>query len=698
VNRLFPSVRWELKVLSSSKLEFDRGRDLKSFGSFFGRCFLALAFLLLVAPSAQAVEPIRQFQVDVVPITTSLGIPVVTQAESQALIDRVNAGMNDATGGVIRFTLRNVLPTIAPGAPVTTSTDVGKVSGITPKADPGFESAILIGVIVKDQSLPFAGMAGGQFMLVNYAWDRMSSWILTHEFGHNFGLLHANSATCTTALPIVCDQLEYGDYSSIMGKSVYAYVAQPYVARFSATELDKLKVLPSNKRSIATETGEYKLAPVYSTNIDLPKVLYIPIGNENAYSVEYRPAIGSDSSLAQTNINISNGSFYTNIQSHGLQLRIIQTMGTEYLSLLPKTSNKELFGTGLVSDTLNGPQIQPLGKTFLLSDGSTVTFISADPNIGAVVKVVRAPDTEAPRVTASEARWAWKNGTYYLGPNRERLVKRSSNSAWDFPTLEIPVEGISDNRLLKSLELEINGKVVDQLTGSAITPTALFSYQTTEVGKFDIRLLASDYAGNTTASQLSSFESMYFTLNQTSVSTNAGRDPQTSISFSFYRVNEGYTYELTELSGGTIESTSEKNGFTTISVINIPRNATITAKLTGRDELGHTDGGQILKGTVSKAKCSNSECFVGGTWNVETGFWSPGVGTMSLQENVKGKWVNISSAKAVALKPKDKKYPNTYQINVNYTAPGTHTYRLFIAPNKLYGVYIGKPFKQVVKN
>ena len=138
---------------------------MKSFSSFFGRSFLALTFLLLVAPSAQAVEPVRQFQVDVVPISTSLGTPVVTQAETQALIDRVNAGMDDATGGVIRFTLRSVLPTITPGTPVTTSTDVGKVSGITPKVDPGFESAILIGVIVKDQSLSFAGMAWGNICL-----------------------------------------------------------------------------------------------------------------------------------------------------------------------------------------------------------------------------------------------------------------------------------------------------------------------------------------------------------------------------------------------------------------------------------------------------------------------------------------------------------------------------------------------------
>lgn len=662
----------------------------------FNSIFVLIVTLVMVAPSAHAVDPLRNFQIDIVPITTTRGTPVVTLAESQALIDRVNQGLDDSTGGLLRFTLRSVLPTATPSFQVMTSTDVGKLEPGLRKVDPGFEGAILIGVIIPSSQIPFAGQAGGSYMLINQDYDRMVSWVVTHELGHNLSLMHANSGTCTTILPIVCNQKEYGDHSSVMGNYLISHVSTPYLSRFSATELDQLKVLPANKRSYAIETGEYKLSPVYSNTLDLPKVLYIPIGNENAYSVEYRPAINNDSSLAQQQIYMSNGAYFVNIISYGLQLRAINTVGKEYGSILPTFTEAPHFGTVLISDSLTGPQIHPVGKSFLLSDGSTVTFVSEDPTAGAVVKVVRAPDTEAPKVTTTTARWS--PGTYYLGPNQERLVKRSSVTTWDFPTLEIPASGISDNRLVKSLELEINGKVVDQLTGAAITPTALFKYQTTDAGKFDIRLVATDYAGNASATPPSSFETKYFTLGKPGVTVNGGKDPQSSISFSFYRVSEDYTYELTELSGGTIESTTEKNGITTISIVNISRNSSITAKLTGRDELGHTDGGQILKGTVSKATCSNSQCFVGGKWSVETGFWSPGVGAMSLQENVKGKWINISTAKPVALNPKDKKYPNSYQINVSYTAPGTHTYRLYIAPNKLFGVYIGKPFKQVVKN
>jgi hypothetical protein len=694
-NRLFPSIRCELKVLSSSKLEFDRGRDLKSFSSFFGRCFLALALVLLVAPSAQAVEPTRQFQVDVVPITTSLGTPVVTQAESQALIDRVNAGMNDATGGVIRFTLRSVLPTIAPGAPVTTSTDVGKVSGITPKADPGFESAILIGVIVEDRSLPFAGMAGGQYMLVNYAWDRMSSWILTHEFGHNLGLLHANSATCTTALPIVCEQLEYGDYSSVMGDYVYAYVAQPYIARFSATELDKLKVLPSNERSIATETGEYKLAPVYSTNLDIPKVLYIPIGNENAYSVEYRPAIEGDSSLAQTKISLSNGGFYTNIQSHGLQLRIIQTVGTDYLSLLPKTSNKDRFGTGLVSDTLKGPQLQPLGKTLLLSDGSTVTFVSADPNVGAVVKIVRPADTEAPKISNVTARMP--DGTYYRGPNGEYLIKHKTPTEWDYPILMISLSGATDNRLLKSLELEINGQIVSTISGSSITTVKELTYQTTSVGNFAIRVIATDYSGNKSQSEISNYATDYYYLSKPGVGTEIGPDPLTSVKFSFYKANDDVTYQVSELSAGTLKSIEVSKRLVEVTVVDIPRNTTITAKLIGSNASGETDGGQIISGAPEIAECTNSICYVGLPWKIETGFFTPGSGVMSLQVKIGGKWVPIKSSKPILGKSPYKKYPVGYEISLSYSAPGKHTYRLVIAPSKKLSSYTGPAFTQVVK-
>ena len=43
-------------------------------------------------------------------------------------------------------------------------------------------------------------------------------------------------------------------------------------------------------------------------------------------------------------------------------------------------------------------QVQPIGKVFTLSDGSTITFLSADPNTGATVRVQRSLDKEPPMV------------------------------------------------------------------------------------------------------------------------------------------------------------------------------------------------------------------------------------------------------------------------------------------------------------
>ena len=79
--------------------------------------------------------------------------------------------------------------------------------------------------------------------------------------------MHANSAVCTTTLPVTCDNQEYGDYSSTMGTFIYGNTSQPYVTRFSAIELDLLKVLPENKKMVATDSGEFKLAPVYSQDM-----------------------------------------------------------------------------------------------------------------------------------------------------------------------------------------------------------------------------------------------------------------------------------------------------------------------------------------------------------------------------------------------------------------------------------------------
>lgn len=656
--------------------------------------FIALSFVV-VAPSAQAVEPIRNIQIDVISINTSFGSETVTEANSRAIIDKVNAGFDDVAGGLVHFTLRNVLPPITQVTTVLTSTDVGTIAGSSIKQDPGFEKVVLIGIIAKNPSIRFAGQAGGSFMLINGDWSTNNSNTVAHELGHNMGLDHANSAVCTNTAPIVCDQNEYGDYSSVMGTNVLGWPNSNYVARFSATEIDHLKVLPDNKRAIAVESGEFKLAPVYSKNIDLPKVIYIPIGNEMSYSIEYRPAVGPDSALAQSQITLNgSNSYYINIPSHGIQMRILNVKGKSFSSIQPKVNNFPNFETALLVDSFTSPQVQPMGKSFNLSDGSTVTFVSADPNTGAVVKIVRPADSEAPKISSITANWPYVR--YYLGPKGERLVQHKSAGVWDYPKLTIPVSTVVENRMIKTLDLEINGQIVDSLSNSALINTREFEYQTTSVGNFAVRLIATDYAGNKAQSEVSNYLTDYYYLPKPGVAANLGTDPYSTIKFTFYKAGDDVNYELTDLSAGTVQSTESNNRLVTITVGNIPRNTKISATLIGTNSEGESDGGQILIATPSKVECSNSKCFVGMPWSVDTGLWSNGVGAMSLQEKIAGKWITVKSAKPISGKSSNSRYPITYSMDLTYSIPGKHFYRLVIAPNKKYGAYTGPIFTQTV--
>ena len=154
------------------------------------------------------------------------------------------------------------------------------------------------------------------------------------------------------------------------------------------------------------------------------------------------------------------------------------------------------------------------------------------------------------------------------------------------------------------------------------------------------------------------------------------------IKFSIYKAYDDVTYQVSELSAGTLKSIEVGKRLVEVTVVDIPRNTTITAKLIGSNASGETDGGQIISGAPEIAECTNSICYVGLPWKVETGFFTPGSGVMSLQEKIGGKWVSIKSSKPNLGKSPYKKYPVGYEISLSYSAPGKHTYRLVIAPSK----------------
>ena len=659
--------------------------------------FIATLISVFLANGAQAADPIRQYQIDVVPIANP-GVTVeVTEEVSRQIIKQVDSAFNEATGGQIRFVFRKLHPISSPTTAAIDVSDIQKATGLIPAPDPGFEKAILVGVIANTSAAKFAGQAvrGGNYVMMNGNWILRSNngaSVLFHELGHSLGLGHANSAVCTTQLPIVCEQMEYGDASSRMGHFPSAWVTNPMIARLSATELDKLKVLPKESKAAAAESGDYKLAPVYSKETNLPKVLYIPIGNELTYSVEYRPAIGNDSSLSQSKIS-GLTSYIDNKPSHGLQLRILKTLGTQFKELQPTLTNYKDLETALVVPTLTGDLTQPIGKVFTLSDGSTLTFLSADPNTGATVRVQRSDDREPPRATVIRPNWISKpwNGKYGEGN-----IFKNEMGQWDYPTAEIPLDDITDNRLIKTIQVEVNGQIVGQVDQPMLNGIKTYTFKSTKPDTYIFRLIATDYAGLSTSTNTDTLTSSYFQYIKSIKSVKPSKDPKTSFVLYVWQQYKDIKYVLENLSSGKIASIVQKGDLIEYTITNITRNQKFTARLTGTDEMGYTDGGSEVKYEPARTVCSNTNCFVGSQWNVETGFWGSGAGNMTLQERIGSKWVNIQTARPVP-DPKGKmKGYVTYVMKIEYKTPGKHIYRLSIAESKKYSGQITSTFTQVV--
>lgn len=138
----------------------------------------------------------------------------------------------------------------------------------------------------------WAGMAslGGGQVWVN-GWTQTDVW--AHELGHNFGLGHANRATCTSGaarvsltLPISgCTVSEYADRADVMG--IALTMATGNLNSAMADYLGLATVV----RPVPGATTVVDLQPLAS--VDAVRSVAVPVAGGTVY-VDFRPAIGRD--------------------------------------------------------------------------------------------------------------------------------------------------------------------------------------------------------------------------------------------------------------------------------------------------------------------------------------------------------------------------------------------------------------------
>jgi hypothetical protein len=233
-------------------------------------------------------------QLVVLPVVWSAG-EVGPIAPLQAAATGVEQYWERQSGG--RVDIRTSVRATQVVRPATTCA-TGSIMADALAANPGVAPSATTHVAVHFPYLPacpFAGRAtitGGSIWLNGDA----STYVLAHELGHNFGLGHANTLTCTSAgvrVPLAtttsdCTAREYGDNADVMGQG--RNMTSP--GNINSGFADYLGwATVADLTGAVTSSRDVTLAPLAATAAQ--RALRVTSSVGTVY-LDYRPAAGPD--------------------------------------------------------------------------------------------------------------------------------------------------------------------------------------------------------------------------------------------------------------------------------------------------------------------------------------------------------------------------------------------------------------------
>ena len=122
-----------------------------------------------------------------------------------------------------------------------------------------------------------------------YSNNTSALWVIGHELGHNFGLLHAGSLRCPGGAVVGCtgaSVAEYGDPFSSMGNS-------GNTGHFNATQKDMLGwTTPAQLKTHLNGTATYTLNPIETGGLATYGVRIPTANTSRTYWLEYRQPVG----------------------------------------------------------------------------------------------------------------------------------------------------------------------------------------------------------------------------------------------------------------------------------------------------------------------------------------------------------------------------------------------------------------------